>query len=211
VQGFEVRAPLSDVLTQPFEGHNRSIENEAEYSGKFYAAAAKFSPEVQPWLYSQWPTVRVDGAWSEGKGANKGLKGVVEQGKGGDYAVAAENHLRYFEAVRDRINASWKGKPVRIVPTARAMSEAKKAVEGGKVPGLTNFGDFYSDDLHLSGKGRWFVANVVMACLTGESPVGKSAVLSSGLTEEQAKVLQGIAWEVVRQYEFSGVRREQRK
>jgi hypothetical protein len=96
---------------------------------------------------------------------------------------------------------------VLIVPTASAMAEAKRAVEAGRVPGLSDFDDFYSDDLHLSPKGRWLVANVVTASLGRESPVGKTSALNSGLTDAQAKALQAIAWEVVSNYEHAGVKK----
>lgn len=202
-ESFLARAPLTDILTQPFEGHNRDINNEAEYSSNFFNAAQEFSPDIQPWLYSQWPTQNAKGSWSEGTGANKGLPGVVPPN--GEFTVAAENHLRYFEAVADKINSTRKGKLVRIVPTATAMARAKTALDAGKIPGLT-FPEFYSDELHLSPKGRWFVANVVAACLTGQSTEGKVAVLNSGLTEEQGKALQAIAWETVKGYPRAGAK-----
>lgn len=203
LESFAARAPLTDVFTQPFEGHNRSIENEAEHSLKFFEAARVHSPQLRPWLYAQWPVRSARGNWSEGTGANRGLPGV--RPPEGDYAVAAENHLRYFEAVRERIQASWSGRPVGIVPTARAMAMAKAAIEAGKVPGLSDFGAFYADDLHLTPMGRWFVANVVFACLTGQSPQGRVAPLNSGLTGEQAAALQAIAWEAVTGYPYAGV------
>jgi hypothetical protein len=202
-EAFLIRAPLTDVFTQPFEGHNRSVANEAEHSANFFAAAREYSPDVQPWLYSQWPVKSGGGNWADAKWRREEAPAGVRPA-GGDYAAGCENHLRYFEAVREAINRTWKGKPVRIVPTARAMAEAKRAVEAGRVPGLSDFDDFYSDDLHLSPKGRWFVANVVAACLAGASPEGKASALNSGLTEAQAKVLQRIAWDVVSNYEHAG-------
>ncbi|CAA9440800.1 MAG: CBM62 [uncultured Phycisphaerae bacterium] len=205
-EAFLIRAPLTDVFTQPFEGHNRSVANEAEHSANFFAAAREHSPNVRPWLYSQWPVKSGTGAWADATWAQGEAPAGVKPA-GGDYSAACENHLRYFEAVRERINKTWEGKPVLIVPTARAMAEAKRAVEGGKVPGLSDFDDFYSDDLHLSPKGRWFVANVVTASLTRESPEGKTSALNSGLTEAQARVLQRIAWEVVSNYEHAGVKK----
>jgi hypothetical protein len=48
-------------------------------------------------------------------------------------------------------------------PALRTGQAVRRAVEAAKIPGLTDFDEFYSDDLHLSPKGRWFVANVVAA------------------------------------------------
>jgi hypothetical protein len=206
-EAFLIRAPLTDVFTQPFEGHNRSVANEAEHSARFFAAAREHSPDVQPWLYSQWPVRSGTGNWAEAKWRKEEAPAGVRP-SGGDYAVGCENHLRYFEAVRERINKTWKGKPVLIVPTARAMAEAKRAVEAGAVPGLSDSGDFYSDDLHLSPRGRWFVANVVAACVGRASPEGRTAVLNSGLTEPQAAALRKVAWDVVSGYECAGLKKQ---
>ncbi len=38
-QAFLARAPLTDLITQPFAGHARSVDNEAEYSGRFFDLA----------------------------------------------------------------------------------------------------------------------------------------------------------------------------
>jgi hypothetical protein len=54
-QAFLARAPLTDLITQPFAGHGRSVDNEAEYSGRFFDLARKHSPQIQMWLYVQWP------------------------------------------------------------------------------------------------------------------------------------------------------------
>jgi hypothetical protein len=36
---FAAKAPIDHLFTQPFAGHDRSIENEAEYSGRFFRLA----------------------------------------------------------------------------------------------------------------------------------------------------------------------------
>jgi len=202
-QAFLIRAPIDHVFTQPFAGHGRSVENEAEHSQRFYDACRKHSPDVQAWLYVQWPSKDLDDSWSRGEGATKGLPGVQPADT---FEAAIPNFLAYAEAVRARIQQTYKGKPVRIVPAGLALANLKKAIEGGKVPGMADFfAECFSDDLHMSKKGAYLVSLVHIACVTGESPVGKVPPLQSGLTDEQAKVFQQIAWDAAKGYRFSGV------
>jgi len=39
------------------------------------------------------------------------------------------NHLTYTEAVADRINQTYKGKPVRIVPGGSALAQLKTEMD----------------------------------------------------------------------------------
>jgi hypothetical protein len=196
-QAFFARAPIDHIFTQPFAGHGRSIENEADHSQRFYEAARRHSPDIQAWLYVQWPTAKLDDSWSKGEGAVKGLPGIKAPAT--TFAEAISNFMVYARTVRDRINASYKGKPVKIVPAGPALVELKRQIDAGKVPGMTDlFKDAFSDDLHLNSKGAYLVSLVHYASIFNESPEGKVGPLTSGLTPEQARILQRIAWEVVR-------------
>ena len=61
-------APIDILITQPFAGHGRSIENEATYSGNFYRLARESSPNVQFYLYQQWPGRDFKDRWAQVKG-----------------------------------------------------------------------------------------------------------------------------------------------
>lgn len=203
-EAFLIYAPITHVFTQPFAGHGRSIENEADYSRRFYDAAREHSPDVQAWLYVQWPAKNLDDAWSKGEGAAQGLPGVAPAK---NWQGAIPNFLRYAEAVRGKIIANgYKGKPVRIVPAGAALAALKTQIEAGKVPGMTDFfADCFSDDLHLNAKGAYLVGLVHYSCIFGKSPVGVVGALGSGLTPEQTKIFGQIAWDSVRTYPYSGV------
>ena len=201
-QAFDALAPIDHLFTQPFAGHDRSIENEADYSGRFFDLCRGFSPEVQMWLYAQWPGRRFDDHWSRGKGSASelGLEPATTWQEG------AANQRAYVEAVRDRLDASHEGKPVRVVPAGTALARLKTMIEAGEIPGMTDFfGATFADDIHLNAKGRYLVALVHFACINGESPAGKVSPLTTGLTPEQARIFQQIAWDVVRDYRWSGI------
>ena len=215
-QAFLARAPLTDIITQPFAGHSRSIDNEADYSGRFYDAARKHSPNVQPWLYVQWPSVDFShDNWAMGKASYNGKdEKIGEPAK--TYQEAIQNHARYTERVRDEMNRVRSGeikagraKPVRIIPGGLALAELKTRIEAGKMPGMTDFVAeiFHSPtDFHLNPKGAYLISLVHYACLYAENPEGRVTAANSGLTPEQAKLFQQIAWQVASTYPYSGLK-----
>jgi hypothetical protein len=213
-QAFLAHAPINNLVTQPFFGHGRSIDNEADYSGRFFDAARKYTPTCQMWLYVQWPGEKFDDKWSKGKSELNGK--TVEVGKPATtWQEAVANHVAYTERVMDKMNedraAEIKAgtcKPVRIIPGGLALARLKTEMDAGTAAGLTDFAKtVYAapGDIHLSPKGQYLISLVHYACLFGESPEGKVSSLRSGLTDEQAKLFQKIAWETAKSYKYSGL------
>jgi len=202
-EAFFVLAPIDHIFTQPFAGHNRAIENEAEHSGKFFDLCRKDSPDVQAWLYVQWPGPDFKDQWSLGKGATAGLS--LKPATTWQEGVA--NHVAYTEAVAKRIGETYKGKPVRIVPGGLALAKLKTEVDSGRVPGMADFfKEMFADGIHLTPKGRYLISLVFYACIYMESPEGKVSALTTGLTPGQAAIFQRIAWETAKGYKLSGVK-----
>ncbi|MBC8137851.1 MAG: chitobiase/beta-hexosaminidase C-terminal domain-containing protein, partial [Fibrella sp.] len=204
-QAFLIHAPITHIFTQPFAGHDRNIANEADFSRRFYDEARKHSPDIQAWLYMQWPDKAFNDSWSKGVGATKGLDGVAPAKT---WQGAIPNFLRYAEAVQARIQkGGYAGKSVRIVPAGAALATLKTEIEVGKVPGMSDFfKECFSDDLHLSAKGAYLVSLVHYSCIYGKSPVGSVSALQSGLTPEQTRIFGRIAWDTVRGYPFAGIK-----
>lgn len=203
-EAFFAHAPFAHIATQPFAGHGRSIENEAQHSRNFFDACRAHSPDVQAWLYVQWPSRRMDDSWTKGEGATRGLNLTPAT----TFQEAVSNHLAYTEAVRDRLQADgYAGKPVRIIPGGVALALLKTEIDAGRVPGMPDFfAATFDDDLHLRAAGRYLVALVHYACLFNENPEGRLGPLNSGLTAEQAVLFQRLAWQAARSVPSSGVR-----
>ena len=96
------------------------------------------------------------------------------------------------------------GAPVRVIPAGRAMGLLADAIAEGKVPGLDDIQDVFSDDIHPNGKGMYFVALVHAAAITGKDPRGLPPLLTrrwqtreSVISDTLAPVLQRIAWDAV--------------
>jgi hypothetical protein len=203
-EALQILAPINHIFTQPFAGRDKPIENEAEYSQKFYDLARQNSPNVQAWLYAQWPGKPFSDNRSQGKGSAAPLNLTPAT----TWQEGVANHLKFIEAVRLKVNQTYKGKPVLIVPVGSALATLKTEIDAGRVPGLTDFWqDISADGLHLTYKGNYMVALVFYSCLFKESPEGKVSVLDSGLTPEQAAIFQRIAWQTARNYPLSGVMR----
>lgn len=220
-EAFFAFAPFDALITQPFAGHGRSIQNEADHIGKFYELCRKQSPKVRLWLYQQWPEQTYGEGWSQGvfglggklqdwqsklklkEGealADGGWQGTLlkEPTKPQTWQEAVVFHSRYFGLLRDELRRRYPEASIEIIPAGPAFASLKSSVENGTLPGITDFfKEFFADGLHLTPKGRYFVALVHYAALFNENPEGKVAKLNSGLTDEQARKFQGIVWETV--------------
>ncbi len=219
-QAFLARAPLTDLITQPFAGHGRGIDNESDYSGRFFDLARKHSPEVQMWLYVQWTGSTWDrDGWANGEASLQGKK--VKLGEPArTWQEAIANHVRYTELVMARMNEAraeeiraGRCKPVRIIPGGPALAELKTRIDAGDVPGMSDFGAtvFNSPtDFHMTAKGAYLISLVHYACIFREDPEGKVTAAGSGLTPDQAALFQRIAWSTARGYAHSGLEKTDR-
>ena len=170
-QAFVDLAPIDILMTQPFAQHGRPIANEAEHGGKFYMLARESSPNIQFYLYQQWPTRTFSSGWSQGtlkiylekEEANRlitlkegetiegdGAKTFLYLPKPENWSDAVANHTRYFEVLREVIDKQYPGPPVRIIPVGTALVNLKAELEAGNIPGLAKDRFF---ELHF-GQGK---------------------------------------------------------
>jgi hypothetical protein len=181
------------------------------------------------WLYQQWPSKKYDESWSKdiySLGLNfvywkhkitlSEGESIVDGGWAGwqlkktdqpeNWREAAANHTRYFEILREEMQRRFPGRLVLIVPGGRALIALKDCIEAGKVPGMTDFfAGIFADDVHLTDKGRYLISLVHYACIYRESPQGRVSSLTTGLSAEQARVFQQIAWQTASDYKWSGI------
>ncbi|NJP09982.1 MAG: hypothetical protein HC866_11285 [Leptolyngbyaceae cyanobacterium RU_5_1] len=198
---FETKAPLDHLFTQPFAPHGRSVDEEVDYSGRFYRLALQKSPNVQHWIYAQWPTQTFEDSWAQAK--DRFVELGLKPAKTWDDAV--QNHVVYHEVVRQQMDDQNDGKPILIVPGGLAMLRLKQEIAAGRVPGIKDFfSTQFEDDIHLTNKGGYLIALVHYACIYKRNPAGVTFA-NTGLTAEQAAIYQRIAWDTVRSYQWSGV------
>jgi hypothetical protein len=198
---FRTKAPITHLTLQPFAAHGRSLDNETDYGSRFYRLARENSPSVQLWVYAQWTTPNMNDSWAKGNVGGLSLRPAT------NWSEAISNHMAYHEALRQRLENANPGKQVLIIPGGPALSTLKKEVEAGRFPGTTNFFSyFFEDDIHLNNRGAYLISLVLYSCFTRQSPEGKVTTAGSNLSNEQAAIIQRIAWDTVRNYQWSGVR-----
>jgi hypothetical protein len=227
---LEEKAPVDCLITQPFSGHGRAIDNEVEYTGKFFDACRKFSPKAQLWIYQQWPSRSLGDVWSRGtlalgRGDLAGWKAKLKllpneqiTDRNGacafswktpprNFEEAVAFHRRYFEILHEELRRKYPDQMVPIIPAGPAMVALKQEIEAGRVPGMRYFfEELFADNGHQTHKGRYFVSLLFMSSLYQQSFEGKVTEAGSGLTPDQAKIFQRIAWETVRKDPLSGVK-----
>lgn len=196
-------APIDHMSVQPFA--DPSLDTEGAAAVQMFEVVRAHSPELQPWIYAQWPARSDYTADSlvAGAGWSRPAWNVTAPNSWED---AVQNQLRYHEAFRAYVDERLAGKTVRVIPGGSALVALKAAIERGEVPGIrTFFDEHFDDDLHLSTKGQYLIGLVFYACLYGQSPVGRVTAERTGLTDFQARIYQQIAWDTVSRYALSGV------
>jgi hypothetical protein len=93
---------------------------------------------------------------------------------------------------------------VRVLPGGSALAELVAALWDGKVPGVAadSPGErvrlLFSDNVHMSDAGRYFIALVHFAVLFGRNPEG--AAIPASLTPETGRYMQTLAWQYAVSY-----------
>ncbi len=202
-EGVNARAELAKgttdvlVLTEaiPLAGQIQWNDSVAEVA-KFSGLAWEKNPDTRVYIYETWHSI------ASGAGT------VIEDDPlaGTPWRERLTDDLPLWESLAGAANAARPAgaAPVRLIPAGQAMGLAADAIAAGTVPGMTKIRDLFADDLHPNGKGRYLVAMVHLATITGKSPEGLPAKLTrrwqsrdAVLTDAQAHALQTIAWQAV--------------
>ena len=118
-----------------------------------------------------------------------------------------KNALVAWECVASRVNLSLQadGRPDRVVPLpgGAALVELVERIDAGRVRGLSGstrqkLDAIFSDDVHLTPLGAYFLAVVHYASVFRRSPVGAAG--PPGAPPDTVEDLQTIAWDFSRAY-----------
>ena len=192
-EGVDARARLASrptdalILTEaiPVAGHVQWSDTVGNVA-RFAALAREANPEVRVFLFEGWPS--------------------RTSGPGADIKDDPDAALPWRERLVKDLPL-WQdaaGDGVQIIPAGQALARLDDEIVAGRVPGIDDLDALFSDDIHLNGKGQYFVAMLIAGAVTGKSPEGLPAKLTRAwtsrdavLTEAQAKALQAVAWEMV--------------
>ena len=204
-----VHHPLEHFTMQP---RDFNIDEEVDYDLKFMSLVREKSPDVQPWLYAEWVEM------PRQRPSDKGLSPSYQMSKlypAMTWEESMAAMLLYVEEVQHRLNALDKagGKRTRILPCSLALGWARNLVDNNQLPGVPSgqasfYNTFFEDQVHVNPSGCYLVDLIWYAAFTHQSPEGKLLPVGTSLTGEQAKILQRLAWEIVKNYPDCGLYEE---
>jgi Secretion system C-terminal sorting domain len=167
---------------------NFQWNNSILYGQKFDSVARKANPLIKTYCYETWDE------------------------------VDSNNNFAIWRQNINRDSALWRqmAKGIRpdglIVPGGQAMAALYDALQQGAVGRLTNINQVFTDKIHLTNTGNYYIALVMYATLFRTSPEGLPAVgagpfIQNTMVETDAPTrlaLQRLAWQTVRNYPLSG-------
>ena len=191
LEHFSVQPRLPDFT-------DAALENEARHDVLFFDAARAKSPQVQPWIYAEWPSRR------------PGFNGWPTPPTTYEEACAAL--MAAIETIERKVCETYKGdKKPRILPCTLGVARLRNLLDQGKIPGWSSK-DFdeimFYDNVHPGEPSRYLLCMIWFASFYGQSPVGKIPPVNTNITAEQAGALQRLAWDVVKNYPDCGLYEE---
>jgi hypothetical protein len=191
------------VITEavPLKGHLQ-WSGTYRYTDSLYLFSQTYNPDIQYYIYETWHCI------------NSGTPTGCEWDN--DDHISWRNRLSQdlslWEGIADSINLLHE-KDMLIIPAGQALAKLYDRIQDGLVPGFSSINQLFTDDIHLTYTGNYFIACVMYAVLQKKSPVGLPNQLTDewgGLytdfpTPEQALVFQNIVWETITEYDRDGV------
>jgi hypothetical protein len=180
----------------PLQGH-LDWNNTYGYADSFYLYATQHNNQIplRYFIYETWHCTNTgtpDGcAWDNGDS-------LAWQPR-----LLSDLHL--WTGIVDSVRLKHPGKAICMVPVGQAFYQLAAAIDAGQLAGIMHYTDLFTDDIHLTNKGNYFVACVMYACIYGQSPVGLTTQLKDKYgvpfnampNVAQATVMQNIAWSTV--------------
>jgi hypothetical protein len=109
-----------------------------------------------------------------------------------------------WTGIMDTLKNHHPNAQVWMVPAGQAFGMLVDSIEAGNVPTISDFTSLFTDDIHLTEVGNYFVACVVYACLFRQSPEGLTnqtfsewGISFNPPSADLALKMQQIAWKTV--------------
>ncbi len=159
----------------------------------FYELAREGSPQVRGYFYTTWYDIVGPGSTRDDPAG---------------WVKFEREQLKLWECITSRINDSLanENRADRLItlPASGALADLVDRATTGRVSGITagtvrqTVDRLFSDNVHLTDLGKYYIACVVYAAITGQTPVG--AARPADISDQAAQSLQSIAWEYIDAY-----------
>jgi hypothetical protein len=182
------------VLTES-NGHTGGDGKETVASAlSLIKRAQQANPALRVFLYANW----LDRAEPEFK------KSLAQ------WQAITERDIRWWEDVAQRVNTQLGRPTVRVVPGGPVLAAVTRAIEQGKLPGVS-IDDLFRDTVHVSDRGFYVLALLHYAVIFGDSPHGLPTQTrgekgpAESFSPANAATIQAIVSEYLAHYPWSGL------
>jgi hypothetical protein len=196
----------------------RDFDLEKEVAGEisFIHKFREKSPDLQPWLYGEWVEMKRERPSDKGEVPSYQMKKTFPAPT---WEESMSAMLLYVEELQHRLNPQQtEGKRARIIPSALAMGWIKNMIDHGLFPGVKP-GSFYpllfNDSVHpasgpiqTSANGAYLVDLTWYSAFYREPPEGKALPIETTFTPEQSRIVERLAWDVIKNYPDCGLYEE---
>ncbi len=180
-----------DAITlEPRDGY----EPELQAAGNVIRYALTKSPDVQVYVFAQWPRIRGGSFDRQWLADSKDIQNNIRLG--------------FEEFLKDLRKAHPDIKPPLMIPVGHAMHLLELKIRAGLVPGMKSIYDGYSDGSHQNHLGEYIVGCTFFATIYRESPVGLPTEPYGEIPADLAAAIQQTVWEAVNAHPHSGVEAE---
>ncbi len=203
-----------DLITLQPRDFDLDKEIAAEIS--FIRKFREKSPDLQPWLYCEWVEMKRARPTDNGTIPSFQMKKTFPALT---WEESMSAMLLYVEELQHRLGEQLhEGKPAHIIPSALAMGWIKNMIDHGQFPGVKP-GSFYpllfndqvhpaSGPIHNSANGAYLVDLTWYSAFYREAPEGKTQPIETTFTPEQARTIERLAWDVIKNYPDCGLYEE---
>ena len=203
-----------DLLTM--QPRDFDLDKEIAAEIKFLKLFREKSPDLQPWLYCEWVEMARQRPSDRGEVPSYQMKRTFP-------ALTWEESmgamLLYMEELQHRLGAQYhEGKPSRVLPSALAMGWIKHMIDHGQFPG-TKPGTFYpllfndqvhpaDAPIHGTANGAYLVDMTWFSAFYRQKPEGRVLPIETSFTADQARAVERLAWDVIKNYPDCGLYEE---
>jgi hypothetical protein len=203
-----------DLLT--LQPRDFDLEKETAAEVNFIKLFREKSPDLQPYLYCEWVEM------ARQRPSDKGTVPSFQMKKTFPALTWEESMgamLLYMEELQQRLGVAYpEGKRAHIIPSALAMGWIKNMIDhgdfGGAKPG-TFYPLLFNDQVHPAdapihgtANGAFLVDMTWYSLFYRERSEGKVLPIETTFTPEQVRIVEHLAWDVIKNYPDCGLYQE---
>lgn len=185
----------------PLKGHLQWSKTH-EYADSFAIYFRNYNEKGRIFLYETWHCIK--------SGTPQGCE--WEEDDKDPWTTRLKNDFALWNGILNYLKTKGHGE-VFMVPAGQAFIKLDEEIKKGNLSGIENVFDLFSDDIHLTNIGNYFIACLMYGVIFKESPLGLPSRLKDEYdvfytvfpTDEQARVLQNVAWQTLCEIELSGI------